>query len=132
MQIKPPAEGSTTATRRSKGDEVTIQRPRATYANVTSTLALVAALATGGAYAADKIGTGDIKRNAVTSSKINNGAVKTEDLARRAVTQRRIAPRAVTNGKIGPGAVSRDRINFQAVGCDQLDLAVQASIAACN
>lgn len=111
---------------------MTIRRPRLTYANVTSTLALVAALATGGAYAADRIGTVEIKRNAVISAKVNNGAVKTEDLARRAVDQQRIAPRAVTNGKIASEVVSRDKINEQAVGCDQLDLAIQAEIAACN
>jgi hypothetical protein len=39
---------------------------------------------TGGAVAADLIGTNDIKKNAVTSPKIKNGAVKTVDLALRA------------------------------------------------
>jgi hypothetical protein len=47
-------------------------------------LALFAALATGGAYAADKIGSSDIKKNAVKSKHIKSGQVKTRDLAERA------------------------------------------------
>jgi hypothetical protein len=43
---------------------------RLSYANVTATIALVAALGMGGAYAADKIGSKDIGKNAVKSKHI--------------------------------------------------------------
>ena len=48
---------------------------RPTYANITSTLALVVALGTGGAYAAGK----------VTSKDIVDGQVKAADLHRNSV-----------------------------------------------
>lgn len=47
-----------------------------TYANVTATLALFVAMATGGAYAASKIGTSDIKKRAVSSAKIKKRAIR--------------------------------------------------------
>jgi len=50
-------------------------RPRLTYANVASSLALFLAVSGGTAIAAATIGTKDIKNRAVTSSKIANGAV---------------------------------------------------------
>jgi uncharacterized iron-regulated membrane protein len=55
-------------------------RPRATYANVTATLALFVALG-GGAYAAtalpaNSVGLKQIKKDAVVTAKIKNNAVK--------------------------------------------------------
>lgn len=52
-----------------------------TYANVVSTIALVAALGLGSAYAADKIRSNDIAKNAVRSKHIKNGGVRPADLA---------------------------------------------------
>ena len=57
---------------------------RAEHGTVVAYLALFAALATGGAYAADKIGSGDIKPNAVKSRHVANGQVKPADLSERA------------------------------------------------
>jgi hypothetical protein len=59
-------------------------RPRATYANVTATLALFVALG-GGAYAAtalpaNSVGSRQLKRNAVTTAKIKNNAVTGNDI----------------------------------------------------
>jgi hypothetical protein len=54
-------------------------RPRSAY-DVMAALALVAAIAGGTAYAAAKIGSGDIKRNAIKSSHIQNGKVTRGDL----------------------------------------------------
>lgn len=53
---------------------------RLSYSNVVSTLALAAALGLGGAYAAGKIGSNDIAKNAVLSKHIKNGEVKGGDL----------------------------------------------------
>lgn len=65
-------------------------RPRLTYANVVSSIALFGVLAAGGAYAASKIGSNDIKKNAVKSRHIDGKAVKTTDIARGAVTRGRL------------------------------------------
>ncbi len=52
-----------------------MQRPRLSYANVTSTLALVLAVSGGTAYAAATIGSKNIKAHAVTNSKLASNAV---------------------------------------------------------
>jgi hypothetical protein len=67
------------------------------YANVTSTLALVVALGGTGAYAANTIGSADIRTGAVHSSDIGTGQVKGADLA----------PNAVTSAKVRNGTLSR-------------------------
>ena len=54
-----------------------IRRPR--HATVVAYLALMTALG-GSAYAASKIGTSDLKPNAVTSPKIGSGAVRASDV----------------------------------------------------
>lgn len=55
---------------------------RPDHTTVAAYLALFVALATGGAYAAERIGTGDLKRNAVTAAKIRPGAVGAAELKR--------------------------------------------------
>jgi hypothetical protein len=80
------------------------RRPRLSYANVTATLALVIATSMGGAYAHGKIGSEDIKKNAVKSRHIAAKNVKTPDLAKNAVTTNRIKAKAVTRGKLAPNA----------------------------
>ena len=75
-------------------------RARLTYANVVSTIALVAAVGGGTAYAATKIGTKDIRYhavtgsklavNAVTASKIKNESVSGADMRRSTVTSRNV------------------------------------------
>jgi len=70
-----------------------LRRPR--YADVASTLALVLALGTGGAYAV----------NTVTAKDIRPGAVKTRHLAKGAVKPARIAKGAVRAPKVANGAV---------------------------
>jgi hypothetical protein len=52
---------------------------RPSHATVVAYLALVTALG-GSAYAASKIGTNDLKANAVTSPKIDSGAVRASDV----------------------------------------------------
>jgi len=75
-------------------------RARLSYANVVSTIALVAAVGGGTAYAATKIGTKDIRYhavtgsklavNAVTASKIKNESVSGADMRRSTVTSRNV------------------------------------------
>jgi hypothetical protein len=65
-------------------------RPRATYANIVSTLALFVALG-GGAYAAtalpaNSIGSAQLRRNAVVNAKIRNNAVTGAKILNNSVT----------------------------------------------
>lgn len=55
-------------------------RRRPTYANVVSTLALVVAVGTGGAYAADRIA-----KNSVGSNAVKNKSLRYKDLAQRTI-----------------------------------------------
>ena len=105
-------------------------RPRLSYANVISTLALFLVLAGGSAFAAtqlakNSVGTKQLKKNAVTAAKIKNGAVagakikagavngaklgagavNGEKLTDSAVNEAKLAAGAVTTGKIADGAV---------------------------
>ncbi len=66
-------------------------RARLTYANVMSTLAAFAALATGGAWAAATIGTSDIKDGAVTARKLHADAVVRSKIADGAVNGAKVA-----------------------------------------
>jgi hypothetical protein len=57
--------------------KIRIRRPR--HATVVAYLALVTALG-GSAYAASRVGTSELKPNAVTSPKIRSGAVRASDV----------------------------------------------------
>lgn len=79
-------------------------RPRLSYANVASTLALVLATSTGGAYAAATIGSADIKKNAVQSKHIAGGAVQAGDLAGNAVNSAKVKDGTLTGADLAPTA----------------------------
>jgi hypothetical protein len=64
---------------------------RLTYANAMATIAVFGVLAGGGAYAASKIGAGDIAKNAVRSKHIKKNAVKTPKIKNGAVTEAKLA-----------------------------------------
>jgi hypothetical protein len=78
-------------------------------AMVVAFIALFAALS-GGAYAAKKIGSKNLRSNAVTTKKIKNGAV----------TGKKIKSRAVTNSRLGDGAVTAAKIRDGAVGTTKI------------
>jgi hypothetical protein len=59
-----------------------LNRIRGNHGTVVAYLALFAALATGGAYAAGEIGSNDIAKNAVKSKHIKKGQVKESDVAK--------------------------------------------------
>lgn len=75
------------------------------YANITSTLALVFAIATGGAYAVDKITSSDIPPNTIKSSDLAKNSVRSPDLKASAVQSSDIKTGAVTTSDIGEGQV---------------------------
>jgi len=82
---------------------------RPTPALIISVMALFIALGSG-AYAASKIGTNDIKNNAVTGKKIDKKAVKPSKLHRGAVKVNKIADQAVDTEKIAGLAVENDKL----------------------
>lgn len=106
-------------------------RLKARYADVTATLALTVALATGGAYAADRIGTPDIRRGAVTSPKIKNRTIATKDIRQGAIKQTRIAPRSVRASKIVEQGITRELIRPGAIGCVELAPQIAAELNSC-
>ena len=67
---------------------------RLTYANLASTLALVVALGSGGAYAAG------LAKNSVGSAQLKHGAVKAADLASNSVTGKAVKKDALTGKDI--------------------------------
>lgn len=89
-------------------------RPRKTitYANVVSTLALFLALSGGVVFAASRIGTESIERNAVTTGKIAPGAVTAKRLAGGAVRTKQLARRAVEGPQIARATVGPNKLEF--------------------
>jgi len=112
------------------------RRPRLSYANVTSTLALLIALSGATAYAATKLPdrsvgepqlrpgavTADkIRKAAVTAPKIKEGAIKQGKIANGSIVAAKMAlgsvagsslqAGSVTNEKIAPDAVTGEKVN---------------------
>jgi hypothetical protein len=87
-------------------------KPRFTYSNVVSTLALFLALSGGVAFAASKIHTRDIAKRAITSGKLAVGAVRSNQIADGAVSAKQIGAGAVSSSKIGAGSVAPSNLQF--------------------
>lgn len=90
-------------------------KPKLSYANLTSTLALIIALGTGGAYAASKlpdrsVGEFQLRPGAVTAEKIRKNAVTAPKIKAEAVKQGKIANGSITAAKMTQGSVSSSSI----------------------
>jgi len=90
-------------------------RPRITFANVVSCLALFVAIG-GSAYAAKQL-----PKNSVGSPQIKKNAVKTGDIARNAVKVGKLAKEAVKAGKLAKNAVPTNRLRDNAVTGDKVN-----------
>lgn len=86
------------------------KRPRLTYANIVSTLALFLALGGGAAYAASK----------VSSSDLAKGAVHTSNVFKRAITSGKLAVGAVRSNQVVDGAIGSKQLANSAVGTKQI------------
>jgi hypothetical protein len=84
-------------------------RARLGYANIASTLALVIALGSGGAYAAG------LSKNSVRSKQIKDHAIKTVDLALGSVTGETLSDGSVSSTKVGDGSVTSVKLADGAV-----------------
>ena len=85
-------------------------RRRLTFANVCSLLALVVALGTGSAYAANTIGSSDIIDESIQSVDIKNGEVRQGDINDGGVTSHKIADGTVANSDIATGAIGSNSV----------------------
>lgn len=107
-------------------------RKRLTYANVMSSIAVFLVLGGATAFAATKIGsneikanailTGKIKKEAVTEGKIRAGAVGNSRLANGSVTTSKLAERSVTGAKL-------DLSGFTVPNADHANTATNATNA---
>jgi hypothetical protein len=77
-------------------------RQRLTYANVMSSIAVFFVLSGATAFAATKIGSGQLKANSVLTGKIKKEAVTTSKIKNNSITTSKIADKAVTGAKIDP------------------------------
>ena len=88
-------------------------------ATVIATIALLVALS-GAGYAATKIGTPQLKNNAVTTPKIKNNAVNTAKLKNNAVNTAKLQNNAVNSAKLASGAVRAADLGAGSVGAAAL------------
>ena len=88
-------------------------------ATIIATSALLVALS-GAGYAATKIGTAQLKNNAVTTPKIKNSAVNTAKLKNSAVNSSKLASGAVAAADLGNNAVTSAKLANDAVTAAKL------------
>jgi hypothetical protein len=84
-------------------------RPRSLY-DVLAVIGCFAGLATGGAYAADTVGSSDVINETLLSEDFKNGEVKQQDLANGAVTGGKLAANSVLNPKLAANSVSSAKV----------------------
>jgi hypothetical protein len=92
---------------------------RLSYANVTSTIALVIALGMGSAYAASQLAP-----KSVGAKQLRPGAVTADKLRKNAVTAPKIESLAVKKGKIASGSVTAEKIAAGSITAEKLPSAV--------
>jgi hypothetical protein len=100
-------------------------KPKLTYANVTSTIALFIALSGGVAYAATKlpgrsVGELQLRPGAVTAEKIRKAAVTAPKIKEGAVKQGKIANGSITAAKMAPDSVASSSIQGSSITNDKL------------
>jgi hypothetical protein len=98
-----------------------IRPRRPSHATVVAYLALFVALGGVGAYAAEKITSKEIKKNAVRAKHIRGGAVGADELANGAVRRAALAKGSVTGEALANGAVSNAALAGDAVTGAKLD-----------
>lgn len=107
-----------------------------TYANVASTLALVVALGTGTAYAANtihssdivngQVKTADLDANAVTSAKLKNGDVGAPELGSNSVNSAKVLNATLTiddlaANSVGPNQITTDAVDATEIADNSID-----------
>ncbi len=91
-------------------------RKRLTYANVMSSIAVFLVLGGATAFAATKIGSNEIKSNAITTGKIKKEAVSRAKIKKAAIDASKLADGAVTTSKLANDAVTGEKANESTFG----------------
>jgi hypothetical protein len=86
-------------------------RPRLTYANVMSSIAVFLLLGGGAAIAANQLG-----KNSVGTKQLKKNAVTTADVKKNAITAAKIKKNAITTAKIKKDAVTGAKVNEATLG----------------
>jgi hypothetical protein len=102
-------------------------RRRLTFANVCSALALFVALGTGGAYAANTIGSSDVIDNSLVSADVKNGTLTADDVANETLGTARIKNGSVLGDDVHDNSLSGNDIVESTLG--QVPSAVSADSA---
>jgi len=101
-------------------------KPRLTYANIVSTLALFLALGGGAAYAASKVSSGDLAPGAVHTSDVFKRAITSGKLAVGAVRSNQVVDGAIGSKQLADGAIGAKQIANAAIGSKQIGAAAVA------
>jgi hypothetical protein len=102
-------------------------RPHLTYSNVMSTIAVFGVLAGGSAWAAQKIGTDQIKNGAVTAKKLHNNAVTKKKIKNNAVTGVKVKDESLTGNDVDESTLSAPINVDHATEADHAKLADNAT-----
>lgn len=97
-----------------------LPHPRASYANITSTIALLVALG-GSAYALTITGA-DVRDGSLTGRDIQNRSIAGVDLATGSATSTKLADGSVTSAKLASSAVSSTSIANNSITADDVNL----------
>jgi hypothetical protein len=92
-----------------------MRRPKLSYANVVSTLALFIAISGAGAYAVAKL-----PDNSVGEFQLRSGAVTAKKIRKNAITAPKIKAAAVKQGKIANGAITAAKLTQGSVAGSSL------------
>lgn len=117
-----PAAGVLGPRPRSKESFVKQIRNRLTYANVMSSIAVFLILGGATAFAAQKIGSHQLKANSVTTAKIKKNAVTATKIKKNAITTAKIKNAAVTGEKINAETTPFSRVVAKLRGSSPLAL----------
>jgi hypothetical protein len=95
-------------------------RRRLTFANVVSLLALFIALGTGGAYAANTIGSDDIIDESILSKDIHNEGVANPDIHDHSISPDKLKDNAVTSPAVADGTLATADLGFDSVDSGEI------------
>jgi hypothetical protein len=90
-------------------------RSRLSYSNVTATIALVLAAGTGGAYAANTIGSDDVINDSLLGEDVKQGTLKAGDLAANTVSSSRILDETLVGQDVKNDSLTGDDISEQSL-----------------
>ena len=95
-------------------------RSRFTFANVCSFLALMIAIGTGGAYAANTVFSTDIVDGEVKAADLDNNSVRSTKIGTGQVLNQDLGADAVDGSKVADGSLGSADLGFDSVGASEI------------